>query len=333
MMKTLLEEIRRKSLPQEFTDAGFSLNSRFVPILQNNFQLHPAVNDKCKQDHIFSTVSFIDGGIAEIIKSADFGFYTIRIADLRLDYTKAKKSIAQKRIQIRQYYCLISINDDTFEVRLQPDAAMQALNISIKDAAVTDNSEPNLDKAANLIRRLLELKAVEDSESVLVVLDGSLDEKHPLETKLMQRIKDKKNTCCALAKTTQLLTDRGNPVTLVLSALQKGAWLYSIPNTRTSFAKFLPNTDFVFRLDTMHQELRSDSTNFVFNYLQSISFDPVFLGYPYYLIEVDRIARISNQEKQQLMTRVKALLGKDWKHIRRRQSSTIAHSILDHISF
>ena len=59
--------------------------------------------------------------------------------------------------------------------------------------------------------------------------------------------------------------------------------------------------------------------------------DPVFIGYPYGLVEADRIARISNQEKESLKTMFLVKLRN--KNIEKYLSSVNAHEILDRISF
>ena len=59
--------------------------------------------------------------------------------------------------------------------------------------------------------------------------------------------------------------------------------------------------------------------------------DPVFIGYPYGLIEADKIARIGNNEKEFLRTVFLTKLKK--KDIEKYLSAKNAHGILDRISF
>ena len=59
--------------------------------------------------------------------------------------------------------------------------------------------------------------------------------------------------------------------------------------------------------------------------------DAVFLGYPYGLIEADKNARISNQEKGMLLTLFSAKFGKDWEKIKDSISNVDAHEILNNI--
>jgi len=66
--------------------------------------------------------------------------------------------------------------------------------------------------------------------------------------------------------------------------------------------------------------------------LKENSRDPVFLGYPYGLIEADRFSRISNQEKERLRLQLKLAFGRDYKRIEEFENSLNAHDILDSIN-
>ena len=59
--------------------------------------------------------------------------------------------------------------------------------------------------------------------------------------------------------------------------------------------------------------------------------DPIFIGYPYGLIEADKVARISNNEKESLKTMF--LIKLKSKNIEKYLNSANAHEILDRISF
>ena len=71
--------------------------------------------------------------------------------------------------------------------------------------------------------------------------------------------------------------------------------------------------------------------NELFSLLMKNSTDPVFLGYPYGLIEADKSARVSNKESEYLKTIFLVKAGKQLKKISQYFKSTDAHSILDKI--
>ena len=67
------------------------------------------------------------------------------------------------------------------------------------------------------------------------------------------------------------------------------------------------------------------------NEIASNCCDPIFVGYPYGLVEADRIARVSNQEKESLKTIFLVKLRN--KNIEKYLNAANAHEILDKISF
>ena len=77
--------------------------------------------------------------------------------------------------------------------------------------------------------------------------------------------------------------------------------------------------------------LRTDSWNRTS--LKNISNDPIFLGYPYGLIDVDQYVRVSDEEKNYLKIKFSAKLGKQFKKLSTEENSINAHQILDSIRF
>ena len=60
--------------------------------------------------------------------------------------------------------------------------------------------------------------------------------------------------------------------------------------------------------------------------------DVVFPGYPYGLLMVDKIARVSNQEKEFLLNLFKARAGKSWRRFKMAVSALNSHDKLDKVS-
>ena len=89
---------------------------------------------------------------------------------------------------------------------------------------------------------------------------------------------------------------------------------------KTSFVKLHPQAKHVFRFEGDEEILPL----LIYN-----SNDALFLGYPYGLILIDKIARVSNQEKNSL--RMKFLLNKENKEISEYLRTADAHSILDNL--
>ena len=142
----------------------------------------------------------------------------------------------------------------------------------------------------------------------------------------------------ALSKTTSLFTDNGNLLSVVLSNMSPShPWFYNPivdienPGHRAEmfFAKFHEKSRHVFRFETLNkQKPKAEET---INILATNCVDPIFLGYPYGLIEADRIARVSNNEKESL--KMMFLIKLKNRNVEKYLSSVNAHEILDRISF
>ncbi len=70
----------------------------------------------------------------------------------------------------------------------------------------------------------------------------------------------------------------------------------------------------------------------VLGILAEASKDPVFIGYPYGLIEADKLARVSNEEAEFLKVRLISKAGKERSKIIGYMKTVDAHSILDNIA-
>jgi hypothetical protein len=171
----------------------------------------------------------------------------------------------------------------------------------------------------------------------IVVIDGDLASKSVDESKLVEAIgmlsKESGIFVCGLSKTSEVIASGGeSAASMVRRLAPAGAWLCPVASsqsTKTFFVRLHASSDYVFRLDTFAHAADVEK------HLSSIvahSKDPVFLGYPYGLVEADRFARVSNREAVSLrmMFRVKA--GKDWGAMESAAKAMDAHSVLDRIS-
>ena len=130
---------------------------------------------------------------------------------------------------------------------------------------------------------------------------------------------------CGLAKTSDIITKKGNcPVGMLNSMNIDYAWYY--PTYKRVFVKLNKASNYVFSLQTNNRY----EIDMVISQIASNANDAVFPGYPYGLVLVDKIARISNNEKQHLLMMFKTM--SDWEKIRQYINSTNAHDILDSIN-
>ncbi|MBI2655195.1 hypothetical protein HYX06_02110, partial [Candidatus Woesearchaeota archaeon] len=142
----------------------------------------------------------------------------------------------------------------------------------------------------------------------------------------------------ALSKTNSIFTENGNLLSAVLSSISKmDCWLYypiaDIENhnhkAEMFFAKFHEKSRHIFRFEIFNmQKIKAEQA---INELAGNCADPIFIGYPYGLVEADRTARVSNNEKESLRTMLLVKLKN--RNIEKYLSAANAHEILDKISF
>jgi len=209
-------------------------------------------------------------------------------------------------------------------------------------------SRASISNVANVIRRFSELKTAINiidnlDKNGIIVLDGSLqctftNEKKYFE-ELYKKAIDKNIIICGLSKTTTLMTDKGNSI---INALNKfnidGKWLYypvveiksSNHKADLSFVKLHEKSKYIFKFEIYKEQ--KQYINDVINLISNNCKDSVFIGYPYGLIEADRQARVSTQEKGMMLTILSTKFGKDWEKIKESLSNVDAHEVLDSIS-
>ncbi|MEM3500311.1 MAG: hypothetical protein QXS55_02125 [Candidatus Woesearchaeota archaeon] len=169
-------------------------------------------------------------------------------------------------------------------------------------------------KIAEVIRRLFELaiaeRAAHKLECGILILDGSLQESHPSENYLMQRLfskcKFKRIVLGGMSKTSNLLTNSGKPLLPLLSSISPFSEWYYFPIVkeqddslvRQYVVKLNSSSPYSFRIEIASSPINAEE---VFWALQKNATDYAFPGYPYGLIDADKFAQVSNDEKKILV--------------------------------
>lgn len=261
-------------------------------------------------------IAFVDGGQAEIISAGNFCLSFIRVfaqvfkGDKKLDHCKKELYLLTnaKIVEDKLYY----------ESRIFGDRLIseEDLLIDSNHETIRDGKErAPISKIACMARRFAELELSRQIEADHVVLDGTLQPTFKGEE---IKLKDLPKKVCALAKTSNLFTVLGNSPSVLLDKISPfPVWRYLIEGN-TCFVKMHPRSKYVFRFEGDADVLSPLADN---------SKDSLFLGYPYGLIYADKMARVSNEEKASLKSRL--LLKAENKDIIRYLSSTNAHDILD----
>jgi len=308
MLNKISSEI--KEILNNFTEEdAIIFNNKVIPINKNNFE-----EIKNSEEKI---IAFIDGGQAEIISTGNFCLSFIRV------FGQVFKKNEKLKSYKNEFYLFTKakwINDELYyESKIYGDGINESdLLISSNDSSIKIGQErAPIAKVSNMARRFAELKLASEIEADVIVLDGTLEKTFKDEEKYLEKLE---GNVCALAKSCSLFTINGNsPVILLNKIGGQECWSYLIEG-KSYFVKLHQKAKHIFRFEGEKEKL---------SLLKENCNDALFLGYPYGLIFVDKMARISNVEKNSL--RVKFLLSEENKELVKYLNSSNAHEILDRI--
>ncbi|MBI5066077.1 hypothetical protein HZA97_07605 [Candidatus Woesearchaeota archaeon] len=273
-----------ESLKKSFTVAASEiiLPNKKVPIEKTSFfPINETVSTK--------KIGFVDGGNGEIIGGVNFSVQLIKIYwSVYQDNKRIKKNLDE-------FLILVNLKNSEgifYEVTF----------FDKKDAFVFEAFEnKHLIKPsviAEKIRKIFEIKACNKLlDCDFIVRDGDLefddfDKVHYEE--LLETCKEKKVVLAGLSKTSTILCDNSQSASVVLSKLAKlSKWYYKCDDNRF-FVRMHKKSRYVFRLDI------SEFSEELIELLAKNSVDLIFPGYPYALIDVDKMARVNKDELERM---------------------------------
>jgi len=366
IIKKILESIEQKSaltgIYPKFSGNGY----KACKIDIKNFH-------QIKRSALNKKIAFIDGGNAEIIGSANFSLNFIRTACVV--YRNNKKASAKRS----EFFALINtISHDNDIYYKASFFSLKGQNLleepcfsSFDHTLMLGTNRAEISSVANAIRRFAELRMAKTMSERhnfcdIIVLDGILQSTITDENKYLNELYEScsknKVILAALSKTTSLFTDDGNLLSAILGSISAlPVWFYhpiaeikSVNHkAEMFFVKLHEKSRYVFRLEIFNeQKAKAEET---INELSSNCIDPIFIGYPYGLIEADKAGRVGNEEREFLKTIFSVKLNNtsprgltnesektsprglwnasDKKNIENYLNSANAHEILDKISF
>lgn len=328
-------------------------NSYFPkPISKDNFHVISTQESSINN----AKLCFIDGGSAELLRAPNFSLFFIRVyANISLE----NKTINDKKVE---FYCLAKtkIKDEkifydvclfnlssTDNNQFLPDKIDLEL-FSFDKTIVMGENRAEISKLGDIARRFAEIKLAtgiipELDTGDIIVLDGNLRATYTNENKyldaLYKKANEKQVIISALCKTSNLLTEKGNNMITVLNHLSpQGLWYYypimeiNEPkhNAEIMFVKLNLSSEYIFRFEICKQQFNINNLNPLLDLFVKNSNDYSFPGYPYGLIKADELARISNQEKHYLKSKILFnLKHQDQKNINSCLKALDAHDVLD----
>jgi len=334
-MKELFNKISKQLESREANRPYFSDNNYSpVDINKDNFKDIP--------DNKPGEIAFIDGGNIEIIGNNNFSFQLMRIYYTIYDDNQRKES------RKNDYFVLITSVKKEENIIYQVEVYKDDELIGKEESKLTKNNEQlKPENIINNIRRTYEIRAIEEiSKSLksnsIIVIDGNLCAKDDNEQKELdkayEKVKEKQLLLAAVSKTSSNLTDTGVNLVGYINNLgdENKKWIYTpicvnnnpLHKAEIIIARLHEKSEYAFIIDIFKEN--KDKIQEICSQLASISKDPVFLGYPYGLIEADRGARCQKQEQSYLQTRL--LQIENNKKVRNLINTNKAHDILDSIN-
>ncbi len=318
MLSEISQHLREKFKVFALTDQ-IIFNNKLIKVASENFQEIPS------SFMAEEPVTYIDGGQAELLSGGNLHLSFIRVV------AQTMQGTSRRQLQKYEWYILTTASykegDIWYQGKLYSTASAPALldegdlHIASHDSTIRDGRErAPIGKIASLARRFLEL-AVADAVAAQcqgkVLLDGTLQATYKNEEKYLEKC-IASGKVSALAKTSSLFTTSGNnPVVLLNRLTTLPLWKYYV-GEKSYFVKLHPKAGHIFRFEGDERILPSLMRN---------SADALFLGYPYGLILADKLARVSNAEKDSL--RMQLLLRQENKELLYYLNAMNAHEILD----
>ena len=356
MLSQISAHLRQK-LKVFFLTDDLVFKNKVMPIVQEKFEPIGQVSSLTVTG--LKTIAYVDGGQAEILSGGNICLSFIRV------FGQVMRGSAKIGSEMHEFYVLTTAvykrGDIWYESKIFPmqrgnngDNACDNVTEEGADTVVINNvGEGNncadevsgclvdeedlvicshdtsingggeraaISSVANMARRLAELKLASRMAMRVdyVVLDGTLDVKYPSEEKYRRALGEK---VCALAKSCSLFTTCGNNPVVLLRALSPlpECWSYHV-DEQIYFVRLHAKSRHIFRFEGCCE---------VLGYLAQNSCDALFLGYPYGLILVDKMARVSNVERDGL--RMKLLLRDENREFVDYLNAMNAHDILDRL--
>ena len=239
---------------------------------------------------------FVEGGKAELLSGPHVSVQLIRF------YTGWCVDNKCIRRLIDEYFMTVVLKENQFEVSLLTldGRLLCSWNISAFESSLCVGKKmAQAATVANYFRTVLEFERLAQAaaKDVILVRDGDLEvEGEPLMRAKSLLLQNTQGPIVGVAKTSSLCTDAGDSALVAIRKFApQGTWWYD--GGKTCFAKLHPLSKYVFRCD-----VEGDKEG-AFTALASNSADPALLGYPYGLMEADKFAQVTNEERAQLRLR------------------------------
>ena len=260
------------------------------------------------------TALVIDGGSAEIFTSASTSIYLIRLYARGTKRRRTEKFITITRkentLEIREVGSKKQeVGGKKYEVRSTTEEN-EHMTVQLPDRFT---EELGFSYGANMYRRNEELRlalsTLQEEQPEILIIDGSFDTKTREEQELLEQLKTectKKNIPLIGFSKSCTYTHEGRPLTVLIEEQSPiPTWSASYKGTR--FVKLHAKAPTPFRVD-IHGDVRK-----ALSYLHWNARDIATPGYPYALIDADKMAQVTQREQEKLRFTLHAYSNETYK--------------------
>ncbi len=292
----MLDILSRISIRKSPKDYGAPLLKGAIPVPLSVDNFHPL------EEIRHTKIGFVDGGNNIIFLSPGQAIHLVR-----LYYSIFKDG---RKMEYGRYTFILDTffdpDKDVFNVKIYDVDSSSLLPENMEIGADEIDEREKIKGVGSYVRRIGEwllLERIKDKCDILV-RDGSLQTGEKKEALYANRIFEcAKNVIIGFSKTCSIITDRGYSLLASIHHLSKrhnvsAPWYYhpiakNISTIKGDMfvVKLHPYADYIFRV-----EVYPDDRAEMLGALIPMANDPVFIGYPYGLIDADVNARITDEE-------------------------------------
>ncbi len=299
-------------VPDDWGDPHFQHHQGYyesVPLSTDNFTPFSSTGEEDK------VVCCVDGGNNCIYRSPIDSLHLIRIY-----FNLFKGRTRSKNVKPLNAFLTVKQGYESIECRIRPIESYMPISETEFILNKEDLGDGNGENAGRIIRTYLEWDTMShvvekhlDEGDMLVkdgVLQTSVEGEKEHSDRLYGLVEKHNINLVGVAKSCSLKTTMGHPlisaVRFIGDGLEEDLWYYhplainKNPDHKGDMAivKYHPRSEYVFRTE-FYEGVDMDKKE-VLGHLANQAKDPLFLGYPYGLVDADMKARVTDEETRHL---------------------------------
>ncbi len=295
-----------ESIPDDWGEPYFSQANYYDPhpLDKGNFHTYDGALDE-------RSICCVDGGNNKVYESPN---RTVHLLRVYFNVFKGKKRV--EHVNPLSCFLTSELKGDEIhsEIKLvEGDIPIEKKSYTTSRKDLDDNKLTNV---GHTVRKYLEWDAARyaveeylDEGDILVrdgVLQTGVEEEKDYADRLYQSVKGSGVYLVGLAKTSSLRTTRGYPLLAAIQYLSRDTgherWYYNPiadnehPDHKGDMyvVKYHPDSEYAFRTEFYREQ--DCPVEDILGHLSFQARDPIFLGYPYGLVEADQRARVTDEE-------------------------------------